>query len=72
MKKRQQKCWRFCLKLSQLACCVWLGRVCPVLTDTVSGGSGTSKKQATNQLDVSRAEDEPITAAELLEPCEGE
>ncbi|MCV6005373.1 malate synthase A, partial [Escherichia coli] len=28
--------------------------------------------ERTNQLDVSRSEDAPITAAELLEPCDGE
>ncbi|EPO0025913.1 malate synthase A [Vibrio alginolyticus] len=44
----------------------------PGLADTAMEVFSATLGQRTNQLDVSRAEDAPITAAELLEPCEGE
>ncbi|ENO1231904.1 malate synthase A [Vibrio alginolyticus] len=44
----------------------------PGLADTAMEVFSAVLGERTNQLDVSRAEDAPITAAELLEPCEGE
>ncbi|MFN1534199.1 malate synthase A [Vibrio jasicida] len=44
----------------------------PGLADTAMEVFSATLGQRTNQLDVSRSEDAPITAAELLEPCEGE
>ncbi|EHK9085349.1 malate synthase A [Vibrio parahaemolyticus] len=44
----------------------------PGLADTAMEVFSAALGERTNQLDVSRSEDAPITAAELLEPCEGE
>ncbi|MGP8306325.1 malate synthase A [Vibrio sp. YIC-376] len=44
----------------------------PGLADTAMEVFSTILGERSNQLDVSRSEDAPITAAELLEPCEGE
>ncbi|EJG1850547.1 malate synthase A [Vibrio parahaemolyticus] len=44
----------------------------PGLTDTAMEVFSAALGERTNQLDVSRSEDAPITAAELLEPCDGE
>jgi malate synthase len=44
----------------------------PGLADTAMEVFSAVLGERTNQLDVSRSEDAPITAAELLEPCEGE
>ncbi|EHR0573902.1 malate synthase A [Vibrio parahaemolyticus] len=44
----------------------------PGLADTAMEVFSAALGERTNQLDVSRSEDAPITAAELLEPCDGE
>ncbi|ANQ25528.1 malate synthase A [Vibrio natriegens] len=44
----------------------------PGLADTAMEVFSNILGERSNQLEVSRSEDEPITAAELLEPCEGE
>ncbi len=44
----------------------------PGLADTAMEVFSSILGERSNQLDVSRSEDAPITAAELLEPCEGE
>ncbi|HCG9902047.1 TPA: malate synthase A [Vibrio parahaemolyticus] len=44
----------------------------PGLADTAMEVFSATLGERTNQLDVSRSEDAPITAAELLEPCDGE
>ncbi|EDP58568.1 malate synthase A [Vibrio sp. AND4] len=44
----------------------------PGLADTAVEVFSATLGQRTNQLDVSRVEDAPITAEDLLEPCEGE
>lgn len=44
----------------------------PGLADTALEVFSAKLGQRTNQLDVSRVEDAPITAEDLLEPCEGE
>ncbi|EHR1201946.1 malate synthase A [Vibrio parahaemolyticus] len=44
----------------------------PGLADTAMEVFNAALGERTNQLDVSRSEDAPITAAELLEPCDGE
>ncbi|HAS6981755.1 TPA: malate synthase A [Vibrio parahaemolyticus] len=44
----------------------------PGLADTAMEVFSAAFGERTNQLDVSRSEDAPITAAELLEPCDGE
>ncbi|EIO4080837.1 TPA: malate synthase A [Vibrio parahaemolyticus] len=44
----------------------------PGLADTAMEVFSAALGDRTNQLDVSRSEDAPITAAELLEPCDGE
>ncbi len=44
----------------------------PGLADTAMEVFSAALGERTNQLDVSRSEDVPITAAELLEPCDGE
>ncbi|CAM3082825.1 malate synthase A [Vibrio mytili] len=44
----------------------------PGLADTAMEVFSSILGERSNQLDVSRAQDAPITAAELLEPCEGE
>ncbi len=44
----------------------------PGLADTAMEVFSATLGKRSNQLDVSRCEDAPITAAELLEPCEGE
>ncbi|MCX8772609.1 malate synthase A [Vibrio parahaemolyticus] len=44
----------------------------PGLADTAMEVFSAALGERTNQLDVSRSEDAPITAAELLEPCNGE
>ncbi|HCE2592538.1 malate synthase A [Vibrio parahaemolyticus] len=44
----------------------------PGLADTAMAVFSAALGERTNQLDVSRSEDAPITAAELLEPCDGE
>ncbi|OUJ34582.1 malate synthase A [Vibrio parahaemolyticus] len=44
----------------------------PGLADTAMEVFSAALGVRTNQLDVSRSEDAPITAAELLEPCDGE
>ncbi len=44
----------------------------PGLADTAMEVFSNILGERSNQLDVSRSEDAPITAAELLEPCEGQ
>lgn len=44
----------------------------PGLADTAMEVFSNILGERSNQLEVSRSEDAPITAAELLEPCEGE
>ncbi|HCG8039561.1 TPA: malate synthase A [Vibrio parahaemolyticus] len=44
----------------------------PGLADTAMEVFSAALGERTNQLDVSRSEDAPITSAELLEPCDGE
>ncbi|ELB2965729.1 malate synthase A [Vibrio parahaemolyticus] len=44
----------------------------PGLADTAMEVFSAALGERTNQLDISRSEDAPITAAELLEPCDGE
>ncbi|MGY0617335.1 malate synthase A [Vibrio sp. FJH11] len=44
----------------------------PGLADTAMEVFSAILGERSNQLDVSRSEDAPITAAELLEPCEGQ
>ncbi|TNZ87670.1 malate synthase A [Vibrio parahaemolyticus] len=44
----------------------------PGLADTAMEVFSAALGERTNQLDVSRSEDAPITAAELLEPCDGQ
>ncbi|MGR5237604.1 malate synthase A [Vibrio alfacsensis] len=44
----------------------------PGLADTAMEVFSATLGERTNQLDVTRSEDAPITAADLLEPCEGE
>ncbi|ELU9054282.1 malate synthase A [Vibrio parahaemolyticus] len=44
----------------------------PGLADTAMEVFSAALGERTNQLDVSRSEDAPIIAAELLEPCDGE
>ncbi|MCY9877826.1 malate synthase A [Vibrio natriegens] len=44
----------------------------PGLVDTAMEVFSNILGERSNQLEVSRSEDAPITAAELLEPCEGE
>ncbi|HIF6199159.1 TPA: malate synthase A [Vibrio parahaemolyticus] len=44
----------------------------PGLADTAMEVFSAALGERKNQLDVSRSEDAPITAAELLEPCDGE
>lgn len=44
----------------------------PGLADTVMAVFDQALGERKNQLDISRAEDLPITADELLEPCQGE
>ncbi|HCG8601367.1 TPA: malate synthase A [Vibrio parahaemolyticus] len=44
----------------------------PGLADTAMEVFSAALGERTNQLDVSRSEDAPITVAELLEPCDGE
>ncbi|HHC7214308.1 TPA: malate synthase A [Vibrio parahaemolyticus] len=44
----------------------------PGLADTAMEVFSAALGERTNQLDVSRSEDAPITAAELLQPCDGE
>ncbi|QLE35020.1 malate synthase A [Vibrio parahaemolyticus] len=44
----------------------------PGLADTAMEVFSAALGERTNQLDVSRSEDAPITAVELLEPCDGE
>ncbi|EJE8526247.1 malate synthase A [Vibrio parahaemolyticus] len=44
----------------------------PGLADIAMEVFSAALGERTNQLDVSRSEDAPITAAELLEPCDGE
>ncbi|MDG2675112.1 malate synthase A [Vibrio parahaemolyticus] len=44
----------------------------PGLADTAMEVFSAALGERTNQLDFSRSEDAPITAAELLEPCDGE
>ncbi|MDF2155587.1 malate synthase A [Vibrio sp. CAU 1672] len=44
----------------------------PGLADTAMEVFSAAFGERSNQLDVSREQDAPITAAELLEPCEGE